>query len=66
MGLGVSIVTDMCLTGKEELAHRTLEDFIPARSYGVVIRKGKFISPQARAFISMIDPDFFMMPVIQK
>ena len=66
MGLGVSIVTDMCLTGKEELVHRTLEDFIPSRSYGVVVRKGKFISPQARAFINMIDPDFFKMPEVQQ
>ena len=59
MGLGVSIVTDMCLTGKEKLFHHSLEEFIPSRSYGVVVRKGKFISPQAQAFINMINPDFF-------
>jgi len=25
----------------------------------VVVRRGKFLSPQARAFIDMIDPEFF-------
>ncbi len=65
MGLGISIVTEMCLTGQENLASRSLEEFIPSRSYGVVIRKGKFISPQAQAFIDMIDPDFFKMPGLE-
>ncbi len=59
LGMGISIVTDVCLTGEEELARKPLDEFIPRRSYGVVVRRGKFLSPQAKAFISMIDADFF-------
>lgn len=59
IGMGVSIVTEMCLTGQEGLVCKPLDDYIPPRSYGVVVRKGKFISPQAQAFIDMMDPGFF-------
>ena len=62
LGMGISIVTGVCLTGEEELAQRPLDAFIPKRSYGVVVRKGKFLSPQAQAFIDMIDPAFFQHP----
>ncbi|MCP4074720.1 MAG: LysR family transcriptional regulator [Gammaproteobacteria bacterium] len=64
LGLGVSIVTDVCLTGEEQLARKNLDAFIPKRSYGVVIRRGKFLSPQAQAFIDMIDPAFLNQPGI--
>jgi len=59
IGMGVSIVTDVCLTGDEDLALCSLDADIPKRSYGVVVRRGKFLSPQARAFIDLIDPVFF-------
>ena len=59
LGMGVSIVTDVCLTGEEALARKSLDKFIPKRSYGVAVRKGKFLNPQSQAFIDMIDADFF-------
>jgi DNA-binding transcriptional LysR family regulator len=59
IGMGISIVTDVCLTGDEDLALCSLDADIPKRSYGVVVRRGKFLSPQARAFIDLIDPVFF-------
>ena len=59
LGMGISIVTDVCLTGQEFLARKPLDDYIPNRSYGIVVRKGKFISPQAQAFIDMMNPEFF-------
>ncbi|WP_457674080.1 LysR family transcriptional regulator [Thiolapillus sp.] len=59
LGMGISIVTSVCLTGKEKLATKPMDAFIPKRSYGVVVRRGKFLSPQARAFIDMMDPEFF-------
>ncbi|HVQ33337.1 MAG TPA: LysR family transcriptional regulator, partial [Lysobacter sp.] len=34
-----------------------LAQYFPSRSYGVVVRKGKFLSPQARAFVELIQPD---------
>ena len=59
MGLGISIVTAIRLTDADRtrLAARSLAQYFPSRSYGVVIRKGKFLSPQARAFIELIQPD---------
>ena len=59
MGLGISIVTAICLTDadRQRLAARSLARWFPARSYGIVMRKGKFLSPQARAFADLIKPN---------
>ena len=59
MGMGVSIVTAICLTeaDRTRLAARSLAKYFPSRSYGVVVRKGKYLSPQARAFVELIQPD---------
>ena len=59
MGLGISIVTGICLTEKdrEQLAIRNLREYFPPRSYGIVVRKGKFLSAQARAFVDLIQPE---------
>ncbi|WP_395643165.1 LysR family transcriptional regulator [Rudaea sp.] len=61
MGQGVSIVTGICLTpgDGERLVARNLRRFFPQRSYGVVMRKGKYLSEQSRAFIDLIKPDLF-------
>ena len=61
MGMGISIITSICLTDADRgrLAARSLSAWFPARSYGVVVRKGKYLSPQARAFIELIQPDLF-------
>lgn len=58
IGLGISIVTDICLTGDERLATIPLDRYFPTRSYGAVIRKGKYLSIAARTFLAMMDPDF--------
>ncbi|HVR82490.1 MAG TPA: LysR family transcriptional regulator [Luteimonas sp.] len=61
MGLGISIVTAICLTDADRarLAVRSLSAYFPSRSYGVVARKGKHLSAQARAFVELIRPDLF-------
>ncbi|MBA2238455.1 MAG: LysR family transcriptional regulator [Lysobacter sp.] len=61
MDMGISIVTAICLTDadRERLAARSLARYFPARSYGVVVRKGKYLSPQARAVTELIQPDLF-------
>jgi DNA-binding transcriptional LysR family regulator len=56
LGLGISIVTSICLTGRENLEAIPLGRYFPQRTYGVVLRKGKFLSPQARRFIEMMAP----------
>ncbi len=63
LGLGISIVTDICLTGEEALGRISLQNYFPQRHYGIVIRKGKFLVPAAKRFIEMIKPDFFTQPV---
>jgi len=61
MGLGISIVTGICLNDedKSRLAVRNMRRYFPQRSYGVVIRKGKYLSQQARAFIDLVKPGLF-------
>ena len=58
MGMGISIVTGICITeaDRERLAVRNMKRFFPQRSYGVVMRKGKFLSAEARAFIDLFRP----------
>lgn len=56
MGLGISIVTSICLTDadSERLVARDMQAWFPQRSYGVVMRKGKYLSTEARGFIDMV------------
>jgi LysR family transcriptional regulator, low CO2-responsive transcriptional regulator len=56
LDLGISIVTSICLTGKEKLARIPLTEYFPERSYGLILRRGKFISPASRKFIDLLDP----------
>lgn len=58
LGLGISIVTDVCLTGDEAVARVSLEEYFPTRSYGIVLRRGKFLSPQAKRFLDILDQVF--------
>ncbi|MBU0621292.1 MAG: LysR family transcriptional regulator [Gammaproteobacteria bacterium] len=54
LGMGISIVTDICLTGHEKLARIPLNEYFPQRGYGLVLRKGRFLSPQARRFVDIL------------
>jgi DNA-binding transcriptional LysR family regulator len=54
LGMGISIVTDICLTGTEKLVRIPLNQFFPQRGYGLVLRKGRFLSPQARRFVEIL------------
>ena len=49
--MGISIVNEVCLTGKEKLVVIPLESYFPRRTYGAVTRRGKFLTPQAQAFL---------------
>jgi LysR family cys regulon transcriptional activator len=55
LGMGISIVTDICLEGGEPLARIPLTKYFPQRSYGLVLRKGRFLSPQARRFMEIME-----------
>jgi DNA-binding transcriptional LysR family regulator len=58
LGFGISIVTDVCLTGDESLGRVPLEQYFPRRSYGIVLRRGKFLSPQTKRFQEIMDEVF--------
>jgi DNA-binding transcriptional LysR family regulator len=58
IGLGISIVTDVCLTGEEQVATIPLGEYFPDRSYGIVLRRGKFLSPQAKRFLEIVKEVF--------
>jgi DNA-binding transcriptional LysR family regulator len=59
LGLGISIVTSICLSGRERLTAIPIDRYFPKRSYGIVMRRGKYLTPQARLFMEMMDPTFF-------
>ena len=55
LGLGVSIISSLCLTGEEKLVELPLKKYFPQRTYGVILRRGKYLSPATRRFIEMFD-----------
>lgn len=56
LDFGVSIVTGICLRDDEErLVARNMSAYFPKRSYGTVMRRGKFLSPQANAFLEVAE-----------
>ncbi|MDH3317549.1 MAG: LysR family transcriptional regulator [Gammaproteobacteria bacterium] len=59
LGLGISIVSSICLSDDDDLCAIPLGQYFPKRTYGVVLRRGKFLSPAARRFIAAMDPEFF-------
>ena len=59
IGTGISIVTSICLRGFENLTVKPMDEYFPTRSYGAVVRRGKFLSTQAKQFLEMMDGDIF-------
>jgi len=62
LGMGLSIVTGICISqaDRQRLAIRDMSNYFPRRSYGVVMRRGTYLSPQAERFIDMMSPDLFV------
>ena len=58
-GFGIGIASNICLTGEERLVVKPLPDIFPKRTYGVMLRRGRFLSSQAKRFIELMDPDVF-------
>ena len=55
LGFGVSIVTGICLRDDDKLVAKNMSNYFPKRSYGTVMRKGKHLSAQARAFLEVAE-----------
>src|SRR5207249_10933089 len=54
LGLGISIIISIGITGDETLEVIPAGEFFPKRTYGVVLRKGRILTPQARRFVSLL------------
>lgn len=54
LGLGISIVMSHCLSGADHLHTVSLRKYFPTRTYGVVLRKGKKLSPAASRFVETL------------
>jgi len=54
-GLGIAIVSSLCLTGDERLRVTRLDRYFPKRTYGAILRKGKYLSPAARHFVELLE-----------
>jgi DNA-binding transcriptional LysR family regulator len=52
LGMGISIVMNVCLTGRERLEVIPVNRYFPKRVYGIVQLNGRALSPQARDFIA--------------
>lgn len=61
LGLGISIVTGICIAPEDQarLAVRNMSAYFPQRSYGVVVRKGKYLGAEAQAFVDLVRPGLF-------
>ena len=53
-GMGISIVSSICLEDTDKLVVRDLSHFFPSRDYGILLRKGRFLSPQVKNFINIV------------
>ncbi len=51
LGMGISIVMNVCLTGRDRLEVIPVGRYFPKRVYGIVQLRSRELSPQARAFI---------------
>lgn len=54
LGLGISIIIRIGLTGREKLEVLPAAQFFPGRTYGVVLRKGQLLLPQAKRFVDLL------------
>jgi len=55
LGFGISIVTGICLRDDDKLVAKNMSNYFPKRSYGTVMRRGKYLSAQARAFVEVAE-----------
>ena len=58
LGIGIAILDDYALTGEDRksLDIFSLDHFFGKRDYGLIMRKRKYLSPAAKAFIGCIKP----------
>ncbi len=55
LGMGISIVTSICLSGQNRLAMKDLSGFFPSRSYGLVRHRPSPLSAAADKFVEVLE-----------
>ena len=55
-GLGIAIVPSLCLGESDALSTIALEDYLPRQSYGVVTRRGKFLTRAVTRLVQLMVP----------
>ncbi len=60
LGLGISIVTDVCLTpqDRDRFTIISLQSYFPKRSYGIVTRRQRPLSAPAKKFIEIMENQY--------
>jgi DNA-binding transcriptional LysR family regulator len=60
LGQVISIVTDVCITDEDRAKLHVIPvgQYFPKRSYGIVTRKGKFLSAPSKRFIEIMNTCF--------
>ena len=54
LGLGISIIMSIGITGEQKLEVIPAGEFFSNRAYGVVLRRGRILTPQANRFIALL------------
>jgi DNA-binding transcriptional LysR family regulator len=54
LGLGISLIISIGITGQERLEVLPAGEFFPKRTYGVVLQKGRILTPQALRFVKLL------------
>ena len=61
-GLGVSVVPDLCLSGRDGLRRISLNGAIPSRCYGAMTRRDGLLTPPVRRLLGIIVPELSDTP----
>lgn len=61
-GIGITVVPELCITGRERVWKIPVKRYYPKRTYGVITRAGERLSLAARRFIGLMDPSSTVEP----
>ena len=64
IGVGISIVTEICITesDREQFAIVKLDEFFPARKYGIITRETRALSAPAQKLIEILNDEYHGQP----
>lgn len=54
LGLGISLIISIGISAHEKLEVIPAGEFFPRRTYGIVLRKGRILPPQANRFVKLL------------